>query len=95
MIKSKRFFPAWSVSEDSEIVKKSIVGLQKSGLKVDLSHFDFCTNGSGFAGILNIPCVGYGPSLESLAHVRDEYIVLDDMYNAVNGYQCIISELLG
>ena len=94
VIKSKRYFPAWLQDEDSEIVIKSIRGLRRSGIDFTVSHFDFCTNGSGFAGMLGIPCIGYGPSLENLAHVRDEFISLDDLHKAPKGFVAIISELL-
>ena len=93
-ISSKRFFPAWVQDEKSEIVVKASNGLRKAGIDFSLSHFDFCTNGSGFAGVLGLPCIGYGPSLESLAHVRDEYVELDELHKAFVGFAAIIGELL-
>ena len=40
-----------------------------------------------------IPCFGYGPSLESLAHVRDEYIEIDQLTKACKGFECILAQL--
>ena len=70
-IAAKRYFPAWLIDEDNEYVQKALAGLKKAGIEAPISHFSFCTNGSHFCGEAGIPCIGYGPSLESLAHVRD------------------------
>ena len=71
-IRAKRYFPAWVTEEDSELVQAALKGLKDAGIEAPLSHFSFCTNGSSFCGEAGIPTIGYGPSLESLAHVRDE-----------------------
>lgn len=93
-ISAKRLFPAWVIEKDNEFVKKAIAGLKKANIDVKISHFSFCTNGSGFMGELGIPCIGYGPSEESLAHVRDEYIDLDELKLGCAGVFSIISEIL-
>ena len=51
----------------------------------ELSHYAFCTNGSYYAGKAGIPTIGFG-SLESLAHVVDEYIEIDQLEKACLGY---------
>lgn len=93
-IKAKRFFPAWIVQEDDELVTKALTGLQKAGIEPKLSHFSFCTNGSHFCGEAHIPTIGFGPSREELAHVIDEYIELDQLYASCRGFTAIIAELL-
>ena len=35
----------------------------------------------------------FGPSLESLAHVRDEYIEIDQLKKACRGFYGILSQL--
>lgn len=89
-----RFFPAWKTDKDSFLVKAALRGLGKAGLKRELSHYAFCTNGSHFAGEKGIPTLGYGPSCESLAHTPDEYIELSELDSAVKGYIGIIKEIL-
>ena len=44
-------------------------------------------------GEAGIPTIGYGPSLESLAHVRDEYIEIAQLTKACRGFESILSEL--
>ena len=92
-ISAKRYFPAWVVDESSELVVKARRGLEAAGIDAPLSHFSFCTNGSHFCGEAGIPTIGYGPSLESLAHVRDEYIEISQLTKACRGFASILAEL--
>lgn len=92
-ITAKRYFPAWLIDEDNEYVRKALAGLQEAGIEAPVSHFAFCTNGSHFCGEAGIPCIGYGPSLETLAHVRDEYIEIDQLTKACRGFESILRQL--
>lgn len=92
-ISAKRYFPAWLVPEDSDFVQKALAGLRDAGIEAPISHFAFCTNGSHFCGEAGIPCIGYGPSLETLAHVRDEYIEIDQLTRACRGFAGILARL--
>jgi len=92
-ITAKRYFPAWLIEEDSELVQKALKGLQDAGIEAPISHFSFCTNGSHFCGEAGIPTIGYGPSLESLAHVRDEYIEIEQLTKAYHGFIEILKQL--
>lgn len=92
-ISAKRFFPAWLLSEDDEFVQKVRAGLSKAGIDAPISHFSFCTNGSHFCGERGTPTIGFGPSLERLAHVIDEYIEIEQLTKACEGFYGILSEL--
>lgn len=92
-ISAKRFFPAWLLREDDEYVQKVRAGLEKAGIHAPISHFAFCTNGSHFCGERGIPTIGFGPSLECLAHVVDEYIEIEQLLKACEGFCGILSEL--
>ena len=92
-IRAKRFFPAWLLREDDELVVKALAGLRDAGIDAPLSHFAFCTNGSHFCGEAGIPTVGFGPSLEELAHTVDEYIEIDQLTRACEGFQGILRAL--
>ncbi len=92
-IKAQRYYPAWAVDEKSELVQKALGALKKAGIETKISHFSFCTNGSHFCGEKGIPTIGYGPSLESLAHVRDEYIEVNELTKAARGFEEILKAL--
>ncbi len=92
---AKRFFPAWSYSEDDYIIQNAREALRRAGLPVEISHYSFCTDGSQSAGMRSIPTMGFGPSRENLAHIVDEYIELDQIKKAYRGYQSLIRGFSG
>lgn len=89
-----KFFPAWKFPADHAFVQASLAGLQAAGLNSKLSAYRFCTNGAYSAGHANVPTVGFGPSLEEQAHVVDEYIELEQLAKAAQGYLGIIEAVL-
>lgn len=93
-IEAQRYAPAWLFPEDNWFIRTAWDGLLSAGLKPEMSHFAFCTNGSYYAGKAGIPTVGFGGSSESLAHVIDEYIEIDQLYKACEGYQGIVRAVL-
>lgn len=93
-IESKRYFLAWYFCDDEEYIQKILKGLQSIGLKPQISNYSFCTNGSHYAGEKRIRTVGFGPSKENLAHVVDEYIEVQELIKACEGYIKIIEVLL-
>lgn len=88
-----RFFPAWLLEPEDELVQRALAGLESVGIHAPLSHFSFCTNGSHFCGEAGIPTVGFGPSLENLAHVVDEYVEIESLLTARRGFYGIAREL--
>lgn len=89
-IKAVRFAPGWLFPDDHPFVQTALEGLREVGQKPELSHYYFCTNGSYYAGKAGIPTIGYGGSLETLAHVDDEYIEIDQLVKACEGYCGIV-----
>ena len=94
-IGAKRFAPGWLFPEDHWFVAAALQGVERAGITPEVSHYAFCTNGSYYAGKAAIPTVGFGGSLESLAHVIDEYIEIDQLVKACRGYEGIIRSVLG
>ena len=93
-ISATRYAPGWLFPEDNWFVAAAMEGLRNAGLNPEFSHYAFCTNGSYYAGKAGIPTVGFGGSLESLAHVVDEYIEIDQLCKACEGYQGIVRAVL-
>ncbi len=93
-ISARRFAPGWLMEDSHPFVVKALEGLVSVGQSPTLSHYFFCTNGSYYAGRAGIPTIGYGGSLETLAHVVDEYIELEQLYAACEGYYGIIGSVL-
>ena len=92
-IRAPNFAPAWFYSEDAAIVRRALTGMQAVGLAPELTHYAFCTNGSGTAGGLGIPTIGFGPGDETLAHRVDECIEVKDLGRGARAYAAIVDEL--
>lgn len=93
-ITGERFFPGWLYDESDEFVQKVLSELLKMGYSPKITKYNFCTNGSHYAGEAGIKTIGMGPSVESLAHVIDEYVELDQLYKVAECYYGIINALL-
>ncbi len=94
-IEGERFFPAWCYKEDEIFVKRTFEGLCSIGLNPKITNYSFCTNGSHYAGEANIKTIGFGPSKENIAHTIDEYIEIEQLAGACDGYYKIMETLLG
>ena len=93
-IEGERFFPGWLFDESEDFIQRSLAGLRSAGLTPAISHYSFCTNGSHYAGEKGIKTIGFGPSLETLAHTIDEYIEEAQLHAAMDGYAAISNALL-
>ena len=85
-VKHYQFAPAWLLNIENDVVKKAVVALKAIGMNANISAYSFCTNGSASAGIHKIPTIGFGPCMESQAHVIDEYIEINHLLKATEGY---------
>lgn len=89
------FAPAWSTDADSPLARTATEALRTAGLSTDPTAWDFCTNGSGTAGLLGIPTIGFGPGDEALAHRVDEHIEIAHLEVGVRAYTAITHALVG
>jgi len=89
VIEGQRFFPAWVFDEHDEFVKMAMEGLAEAGFSPEITKYSFCTNGSHYAGEAGIKTLGFGPSSENQAHSIDEYIEIDQLLKAAEGYYAI------
>jgi len=95
LIHGERFFPGWCFTETEDYVQKVLMKLKAIGQNPTITQYSFCTNGSHYAGEAGIPTLGYGPSLENLAHTDDEYIEIAQLERACEGYMAIMAALVG
>lgn len=61
------------------------------GRETAVSSYSFATDGRHFVAD-NLPIIGYGPSLESQAHVVDEYIDIDKMEESLKGHVALLRD---
>ena len=93
-IRGERFFPGWLYREDEPFVQAVLEELRRIGQAPRVTQYSFCTNGSHYAGEAGIRTIGFGPSLESLAHTDDEYVETAQLERACEGYYAIMQALL-
>jgi len=89
-----KFFPAWVVDEHHPLVQSALRGLRAAGFDPALGAYGYCTNAAYSAGIAGVPTIGFGPGKETDAHIVDEYIALDELVRAAEGYAAIIAGVL-
>jgi len=93
-IEGERFFPGWLYDQEAPFVQDVATSLRQRGYAPEITQYNFCTNGSHYAGEAGIPTLGIGPSRENLAHTVNEYIELDQLYGAADCYMGVMSALL-
>lgn len=94
MIEGERFFPGWLYDEGEAFVQDVIKELKEMGYTPEITQYNFCTNGSHYAGEAGIKTLGLGPSLENLAHTVDEYIEIDQLQKVCECYYGVMKALL-
>lgn len=85
-IEGIKYYPAWKIDEDDEIILKSINLLKDIGINKDVKSYSFCTNGSSTCGVDGIKTIGFGPGREKEAHITNEFIEIESLNKAYEGY---------
>ena len=93
-IEGERFFPGWLFDESEEFVQAVYGELKSMGFDPEITQYNFCTNGSHYAGEAGIKTLGIGPSRENLAHTVDEYIEVEQLASVTQCYYGVMKALL-
>lgn len=80
-----KFQPAWKMDTQDAFVQQAHQALGNPSL----SYYSFCTNAARSAGYLHLPTIGFGPGYEAQAHVADEYVTLEQLLGAAQGYYAL------
>lgn len=94
-IEGERFFPGWLYQPDASFVQAVVNQLKSKGFSPEITQYNFCTNGSHYAGEAGIKTIGLGPSRENLAHTINESIEVDQLTKAAECYYAVMQALLG
>lgn len=94
-IEGERFFPGWLYQPDAPFVQAVVDQLKSKGFSPEITQYNFCTNGSHYAGEAGIKTIGLGPSRENLAHTINESIEVDQLTKAAECYYAVMQALLG
>lgn len=94
LIEGERFFPGWLYDKNDDFVQAVYGKLQEKGFTPEITQYNFCTNGSHYAGEAGIKTFGLGPSRENLAHTVNEYIEVEQLTKVTECYYGVMEALL-
>ena len=90
----EKYYPTWKIAEDHPLVTaacKSYTGLFDKNPLID--KWTFSTNGVTINGYYKIPCIGFGPGNEVLAHAPNEKVAVSDLVAASAFYAALAYQL--
>lgn len=83
----ERYYPTWTVPEDHAAVRAGRSAFRKLfDAEPEVARWNFSTNGVTICGLHGVPCLGFGPGREELAHARDEHVPVEDVVRACAFY---------
>jgi len=82
----EQIFPAWTFDEAHPLIRAAIETARALGWDTTTGKWNFSTNGAYWAGIAQIPSVGFGPGEEEIVHTIDEHVRVDDVVRAAAWY---------
>lgn len=84
---TENYFPTWCEPEDAPQVKAAVetyAGL--FGERQTPGRWTFSTNGVSIAGLFGIPCVGFGPAPEGVAHTVNDSVPIEHVVKSAAFY---------
>jgi len=86
----EKYYPTWKIEEDQHLViraQEAFAGLFDKEPLTD--KWTFSTNGVTINGYYKIPCIGFGPGDEVLAHAPNEKVPVSDLVAASAFYAAL------
>jgi putative selenium metabolism hydrolase len=90
----EKYYPTWKIAEDHPfLVSAQVAFTGIFGNKAVTDKWTFSTNGVTINGLYGIPCIGFGPGNEVLAHAPDEKVPVSDLVAASAFYAALAYNL--
>lgn len=84
---TEKYFPTWCEDEDSLPVRAAVKAYREAlGATPTVHRWTFSTNAVSIAGMFGIPCVGFGPAPESVAHTVDDSVPIEHLVKCAGFY---------
>jgi putative selenium metabolism hydrolase len=84
---TEKYFPMWCEAEDSLPVRSAVETYHEVlGKQPTVHRWTFSTNGVSIAGMFGIPCVGFGPAAENVAHTVNDSVPIEHLVNCAAFY---------
>jgi len=86
----EKYYPTWKLEEQHPLVVNAREAFRKVfGKEAIVDKWTFSTNGVTINGYFGIPCIGFGPGNEVLAHAPDEKVPVSDLVAASAFYAAL------
>lgn len=84
---TEKYFPTWVEREDAPQVRAAVEAHEGLfGKKPEVGRWTFSTNGVAIAGMFGIPCVGFGPAEEEVAHTVNDRVPVEHLVRCAAMY---------
>jgi putative selenium metabolism hydrolase len=84
---TEKYFPTWFVPESSAPVRAAVTTYRSLFKKMPKVHrWTFSTNAVSINGMFGIPCVGFGPAPESVAHTVNDSVPIKHLVDCAAFY---------
>ena len=84
---TEKYYPTWKIEADHELIRAAIENYrQLFNSEPIVDKWTFSTNGVAICGMKSIPCVGFGPGQEEMAHAPNEKIPVEHLVKACAFY---------
>ncbi len=92
----EKYYPTWKLDASHPLIDVARqTYLQLFGENPVIDKWTFSTNGVTINGCYQIPCIGFGPGNEVLAHAPDEKVAVSDLISASAFYAALCYLLSG
>ena len=89
-----KYFPTWVLPEEHPALGAAREAFrQVTGQEPEVTRWNFSTNGVTIMGLHGVPCLGFGPGPEELAHTANEYVPVDHLATACAFYTALPGRL--
>ncbi len=90
----EKYYPTWVLEPESPYLKKAVENYTQLFEKAPfVDKWTFSTNGVSIMGKFGIPCIGFGPGNEVLAHAPNEECPIDHLSSAAAFYAGLVAKL--
>ncbi len=90
----EKYYPTWVLDEGHPALAAAGRAYTRvTGRRPEVSRWTFSTNGVAITGLHGVPCFGFGPGQEDIAHTANEFVPVEDVLTACAFYAALPAEI--
>jgi len=92
----EKYYPTWVLDEGHPALAAAGRAFTRvTDRRPEVSRWTFSTNGVAITGLHGVPCFGFGPGQEDIAHTANEFVPVEDVLTACAFYAALPAEIAG